>query len=106
MIVEMLQPSSLPWTRLLVATLAGFHNISTQPTFVRSLKLSRKFKSKICPTALAIPRRARRSAEIVYFIVQVLLNVHRDGDDYEFLIFLIKTYKIDQPRSVFDPCVV
>ena len=53
MIVEMLQPSSLPWTRLEVATLAGFHNISTQPTFGKSLKLSYNFKSKMSRGARA-----------------------------------------------------
>ena len=53
MIVEMLKPSSLPWTRLEVATLAGFHNISTQPTFGKSLKLSHNFKSKMSRGARA-----------------------------------------------------
>ena len=91
MIVEMLQPSSLPWTRLEVATLAGFHNISTQPTFVRSLKLSRKFKSKMSRGAsapsvgsIAIPRRDYNStsaAKVIYVVAIIYIM------NYGFLIF-------------------
>ena len=92
MIVEMLQPSSLPWTRLEVATLAGFHiNISTQPTFVRSLKLSRKFKSKMSRGAsapsvgsIAIPRRDYNStsaAKVIYVVAIIYIM------NYGLLIF-------------------
>ena len=91
MIVEMLQPSSLPWTRLEVATLAGFHNISTQPTFVRSLKLSRKFKSKMSRGAsapsvgsIAIPRsdyNSTSAAKVIYVVAIIYIM------NYGFLIF-------------------
>ena len=68
MIVEMLQPSSLPWTRLLVATLAGFHNISTQPTFGKSLKLSQLTLNPNCPAARRDPPARDHSASVAKVI--------------------------------------